>query len=583
MTYPTVNVNLTNLDVGTDNPALARTDLLDLATKFNGLRPLPADLAASSGASLVGNGGETVAQSFDALQLTDYAALRAYAGPRKSVYVTGYLVTSAPSGISGVFIRDDADTTTADNGGTVIVTALGKRYKRALSSEVLVQWFGAKGDGVTNDTAAIQAAINYAFANRRDVTFAQARFRCNQILLPQNATEPVKPFHINGNGAEIIVVGTNHLFSVNGTFFYDLFVHDLHFEGTAAGLYASEDSKIFNTQKIMRLVVNSCSSRYINTVFACPATFYAQSVTANNFVYRGGSATGYFFRADIAFDISLNDCLVEQSYNGLKIVPVSGVGNLQASSRVTVRGGAWESLAGVAIATNSTYQLTVDNVYFEGNSTDINVSYNASEGAHMGLTITNNDFYLSAGQLAADYYPVIWGSSAQKSYRTGGNKSNGNLHDITGATGAFNFAGDYAGGKLYNGMNTATVRVGNTPVGKAQFSDGEGNWSFNGQDAIALLPGAGGIEMGKIANADLINSKIVRPKFLVGSLNPATNPATYASTEFCRGSFVHNSVPTELGTTPNKYLILGWKCITSGVGGNSGTDRWLECRALTGN
>lgn len=55
MTYPTVNVNLTNLDVGTDNPALARTDLLDLATKFNGLRPLPADLAASSGASLVGN------------------------------------------------------------------------------------------------------------------------------------------------------------------------------------------------------------------------------------------------------------------------------------------------------------------------------------------------------------------------------------------------------------------------------------------------------------------------------------------------------------------------------------------------
>lgn len=54
MTYPTVPVNTTNLDVGTDNPALARTDLLDLAQKFNLLRPLPADLAASTGASLMG-------------------------------------------------------------------------------------------------------------------------------------------------------------------------------------------------------------------------------------------------------------------------------------------------------------------------------------------------------------------------------------------------------------------------------------------------------------------------------------------------------------------------------------------------
>lgn len=62
MAYPTVNVNTTNLDVGTDNPALARTDLLDLAQKFNLLRPLPTDLATSTGAAMVGFGvGKTVA------------------------------------------------------------------------------------------------------------------------------------------------------------------------------------------------------------------------------------------------------------------------------------------------------------------------------------------------------------------------------------------------------------------------------------------------------------------------------------------------------------------------------------------
>lgn len=55
MAYPTVNVSTVNLDVGTDNPALARTDLLDLTQKFNLLRPLPADLAAPSGSSLLGH------------------------------------------------------------------------------------------------------------------------------------------------------------------------------------------------------------------------------------------------------------------------------------------------------------------------------------------------------------------------------------------------------------------------------------------------------------------------------------------------------------------------------------------------
>lgn len=91
-----------------------------------------AQLAAPTGSTNIGNGTETVADSLNALQLADYTALRAYAGPRKSVYVTGYLASAAPSAIAGTFIRDDSDTTTADNGMTVIVASNGKRWKRAV-------------------------------------------------------------------------------------------------------------------------------------------------------------------------------------------------------------------------------------------------------------------------------------------------------------------------------------------------------------------------------------------------------------------------------------------------------------------
>lgn len=85
--------------------------------------------------------------------LPGYEALRSYAGNARNA------VISAPS-IAGNFTVDDADTTSTDNGGTVIVTSSGKRWKRVFDGAVDVRWFGAKGDGTANDTAAFTAAGN---------------------------------------------------------------------------------------------------------------------------------------------------------------------------------------------------------------------------------------------------------------------------------------------------------------------------------------------------------------------------------------------------------------------------------------
>lgn len=100
---------------------------------------------------------QPIKDDLDALQLPDYAALRAYKGPRKSVYVTGVLGTAAPSGIAGMFVRDDADTATADNSGTCFVTVDGKRFKRVFDGAINAVWFGAK-EGAADSAAAINAA-----------------------------------------------------------------------------------------------------------------------------------------------------------------------------------------------------------------------------------------------------------------------------------------------------------------------------------------------------------------------------------------------------------------------------------------
>lgn len=88
------------------------------------------------------------------------AALRGNGITSLYCYVAGH--STGADGGEGPFWKNAADTTSADNGGTIIVDGIGQRWYReeggALPS---VKWFGATGDGTTDDTVAIQACEDY--------------------------------------------------------------------------------------------------------------------------------------------------------------------------------------------------------------------------------------------------------------------------------------------------------------------------------------------------------------------------------------------------------------------------------------
>jgi hypothetical protein len=75
-------------------------------------------------------------------------------------------------------------------------------------------------------------------------------------------------------------------------------------------------------------------------------------------------------------------------------------------------------------------------------------------------------------------------------------------------------------------------------------------------------------------HATLVN--MISEGRMSGTINAQPSSPTFGA--YAQGDFVKNSTPTELGTTPNKYVVLGWICT---VAGDPAT--FVPVRALTGN
>ncbi len=137
-------------------------------------------LRGTAGAAEVGFDGGTAQDVLDySKPMREYSALRAYAGRAMGARITG-------TAIEGTFLRDDDDSSSADNGGTIIVDARGRRWYRQFRGDVFVDWFGADHTGKVDCTSAVVAAARYLLTTRSGaglglgaLVFGRGIYLCN--------------------------------------------------------------------------------------------------------------------------------------------------------------------------------------------------------------------------------------------------------------------------------------------------------------------------------------------------------------------------------------------------------------------
>jgi hypothetical protein len=91
----------------------------------------------------------------------------------------GYYNSNGARG-GGSFVWRLGDSMVVANDGTIFGEGTGRWYRQY--SQLDVTMFGAVGDGVVNDSARIQAAIDYAITSGETLHFPPGRYLCNTTL-----------------------------------------------------------------------------------------------------------------------------------------------------------------------------------------------------------------------------------------------------------------------------------------------------------------------------------------------------------------------------------------------------------------
>jgi hypothetical protein len=372
--------------------------------------------ASGSGASLVSmEGGPSVEDAVldRVIRVTSIAAIKAYSAP------VGYVFSLNAGGRSGVFDVIAGDFSTelaADTLNGVYVglsdnpTATTKVAKRRFEDFASVKWFGAVGDNVSDDTAAIQAAVVYGQATGYSVYLPAGRYSIGKIDVGVSRGL-INPLVLRGDGRRNTLIKANAAVA-------NLFVY--------AGDQGGQSS---NYNEIHDLQMSG------NGIAGC-AVF---SLSAPHFLMSGVVATGFtefgLFNLQYSWSCMFVGCRVfsntgyggrlsgechGSSFDGVFIFGNDKWGLILENSRCnSFHGGGIEANLKGGIYASGMRSLSFFGVYFEGNGT-VGDTFEHTNGSLSPVTfktnlLLNGSSGYSKKELAAAYpCEVVYIASASR-------------------------------------------------------------------------------------------------------------------------------------------------------------------------
>jgi hypothetical protein len=153
-------------------------------------------LSGPGGSALVGTpDGSTIADQFRTRLnrvVDSIAELRALDHAESTrAFVTGYY--EASDGGGGAYQYDPDDASSLDNGVTVIVATDGARWKLQYHNVLSLEQGGAKGDGTTDDTTAIQNLMNAVSALGGGTVYARKSYYTASGFIVQSNVSLIGP------------------------------------------------------------------------------------------------------------------------------------------------------------------------------------------------------------------------------------------------------------------------------------------------------------------------------------------------------------------------------------------------------
>ncbi len=471
-----------------------------------------------------------------------------------------------------------------------------------------VKDFGAVGDGIADDTAAIQAAINAAVTNKGTVTFTNGLYKITATLSVSGSCY----FRATGtlDGVEVRqTVPTLPFFSVTSSY---VIFSDLQFVYTAESI-ASATNKVIDIvgtsgARLSNISVTRCSffgtstnrvrtgisAQYVDTLFITDCSFtncyrYAvntASCTAvllseNTFTSCSGDTNGSVYQDDTeaTYTVSKNVTIDNNSFIGCRrCVYLNATVNTRISNNIVkspVGGTFFTCLGAVPFIGGYLYvqDLIISKNSIDGNSGLLGFG---NINSTIGLSVVSNYFnYLAGGIIMSESYGSIIGNifngatfgislSAGAYTTTSLTISDNSFIDIYSASGTPALIGISTSNP---GVVARIVISGNTSATTSQITAAVKNY-------YGINAGGAGTQSISISNNDFsaVTNTQLRPSTTANSYTFYTTDNLGYRTYTAIGGAAPTTGTWTVGTkvlvqTPTAGGYIGYVCTTAGTPG----------------